>query len=67
MNCPYCNGKTKVEECASNGSVMFRRRICTSCHRLSWSEERYALDPNTDKMIYRLRYERKKEKRNATD
>lgn len=65
MRCPYCEGRTKVEECASNGVVVFRRRICTECGRLSWTEERFSLDSGTDKTINKLRYERKKERRST--
>lgn len=40
MICPYCKGKTKVEECASETAATYRRRICPGCRKRLWTEER---------------------------
>lgn len=69
MKCPWCGGKLKVEECATDYNHVYRRRICLECHRLHWAMESAADPSEVENEIRRIRREHntmnKREKRHA--
>lgn len=39
MTCPICGAKTKVADTYSDVDMVIRRRKCTECDHMFWTEE----------------------------
>lgn len=47
MECPKCNGKTKVIDSGKYIGSVFRQRKCTECDYRFWTEENVSEDTMT--------------------
>jgi len=52
MNCPHCNGKTRVIDTTTTERASIRRRKCLVCDYLFYTEE--TIKDNSDKLRHKF-------------
>lgn len=56
MNCPWCNGKTRVVDTGANEDAIYRQRKCVVCGHEIYTVERESKDLEGRLGLYNTRY-----------
>lgn len=68
MNCPLCNGNTRVTDCILMEEENYRKRKCKDCGKIFFTLEFEAIENEDFKKTWRKHYRgRKNENRNSED
>lgn len=51
MNCPKCNSPTSVTNSATRDGIVYRRRKCTECGEIMFTQERIAERQNYSRSV----------------
>lgn len=56
MNCPNCNGYMPVVDSGNTGDAVYRKRKCSACGAVIYTEELEAPDRRVQRRLGHLRY-----------